>query len=308
MFKSKSGTSYTADKCPVKLLQWYATNGNDQQKEAAISELERIPPDEDRADANAPAQAPSNALAKAEPNAMSFALADPNAVNERIKAIKSQVILLTPAPLVTSIPDGHSIESTMVTTDKGKDFWNIAGNQFLKGYKVNELGVALNVSWHKTKREDYDNSVLHVWVFTVAGDVQSFDGSIRTITGTYELDLRDGSEAAKALKPGDLSNKRKCGLRLAESGAKFRAICGGCAVQRTISKEDLDKPFVILRLKLTGNFADAGLRRDYSRMLAARALGVSMPAMYPNAEPQLPAASETIDVESDPEGPDGTAV
>jgi hypothetical protein len=302
LFKAANGKEFTAQQAPKKLLEGYEKSEKVSPEHRAAAEFELNRRAELGDDSPEPAAA--TALAKLSPQQMIFSLADPAAVNELIKSIKSQVILLTPTPIVTDIPDGHSIESTMVTYDKGKDFWTIGGNQFLKGYKVNEVSVALNVSWHKTKREDYDNSVLNVWVFTVAADVQNFDGSLRQITGTYELDLREGSETVKGLKPGDLSNKRKCGLRLAESGAKFRAICSGCALQRTIAREDLDKPFLILRLKLTGNYADAELRRDYSRMLAARALGLSMPALYPNA-PQL-SAPRVVDIEDDPTGPDGS--
>jgi hypothetical protein len=107
--------------------------------------------------------------------------------------------------------------------------------------------------------------------------------------------IRDGGKSA-------VRAKRRFGAALAETGAKNRALVD-MGFKRTRTLEEWKKPIVAVRLMFTGRTEDPELRREFSRMMAAQALGTSMPSLYPShAEPRQLSAHDPIDIDPESDG------
>lgn len=343
-FRTKSGKTYTPADAPIELLKWYATANNntitDAQREAAVDELSRRPEEPSTSEGPPEPKGQSKALAKVNSSELTFALTSATEINERLAALESQVNLVAPAMFVGELPEGFQIVSSVVRVDtrtnekgyiEGDDLIYMGGKYMLSGTALKRVQSASGVSWSRAEsgRTD-DRTIVNYWEYVAVGYVTDLDGTRRRITGTYELDMREGSgqydeivEQAKqreakerkknANYQGDggaaaIRAKRRFGAALAETGAKNRALCD-MGFKRTQRLEDWKKPIVAVRLMFTGRTDDPELRREFSKMLAAQAIGASMPALYPAAQTAaLP--PRTVDVEpdfgDDPMGSDGS--
>jgi hypothetical protein len=342
-FRDTKGHEYTVETAPAELLR--AAEKSDKAspaaRAAAEAELNRraeLGGDEpDPEVVKAPAKPPAGtALVKA--SDLTFALTNVEAINQKLAELESKVILLSPALYVGELPEGFQLVSSVIRIDLSKnekgyvesdDVVHMGGKKFmLSGTAMKRVQRGAAVTWGNGEcgRTD-DRSTMNVWEYTAVGYVTDIDGSRRRITGTYEVDLRDGSaqyeeivEQAKErqAKPnykGEVDGgkaavraKRRFGMQLAETGAKNRALCD-MGFKRSYTLEELKKPIVAVRLMFTGKTDDPILKRQFSTMLAAQAIGVAMPALYPAAEPaQLP-APRVMDIPADdPTGPDGSEV
>jgi len=338
LFRSADGSSWPVEKCPTELLKWYATANNrsitQEHRDAAIDELSRRPEEPEEAKpptASNRSREPkkSTALAKTDTASLTFALNSASEINERLALLEQQVNLVSPAMFVGEVPDGFQIVSSIVRVDtsvnssgyvESDDLIHMGSGKFmLSGTALKRVQSAAGVSWSRSEsgRTD-DRSQMNYWEYTAVGYVSDLDGTKRRITGTYELDLRDGSaqveeifaqakqreEKERKKNPkyeGDggaaaLRAKRRFGAALAETGAKNRALVD-MGFKRTQKIEDWKKPIVAVRLMFTGRTEDPELRREFSRMLAAQAIGSSIPALYPTSEPRQLPAVRPIEVE-----------
>jgi hypothetical protein len=143
---------------------------------------------------------------------------------------------------------------------------------------INKIGLmriasCAGIVWTERCGRRDDRRVPFVWEYFAEGDMLTPDGQWQTLSGTVEIDLRDGSpqiggwtlEKWEALlkenrgKPKDeqkwsvngwsdkrVLQARRFGLSLAESKSKLRAI-RSIGVQSVYTVEELRKPFVVLR-------------------------------------------------------------
>ena len=136
------------------------------------------------------------------------------------------------------------------------------------------------------------------WSFSVAGEYLTPDGIWLPITGTSEVDLRDGSPQAKAMQERQLAMQRQYGLALCESKAKNRAIRSlGLQSAYTVD-ELLKKPFLVLRATFQPDASDEIGRRVFAEV----AMGASR-WLYPQAA--APAALTEAPTVAD-DAPDAT--
>lgn len=158
--------------------------------------------------------------------------------------------------------------------------------------KVGLLRIAqcAGVRWRPNDcRRTDDGSQACYWAWSVAGEYLTPDGLWLPITGSSEVDLRDGSPQVASMKPDQLKAARQYGNALAESKAKNRAI-RSLGLQSTYTVEDLQrKPFLVLRATFQPDKDDEVGRRVFAQV----AMG-AMGTLYPSASVHaaLPAAPE----------------
>lgn len=188
-----------------------------------------------------------------------------------------------------------------------------------------KIAQAAGISFVDPHGMTSDPRIQFYWAFRTTARFRGFDGSWQTMPGSGEVDLRDGSPeiggwTAEAWAELEAKNRaildknrdakvswviggwsknrvmqrRRFGLRLAETQAMERAV-RAYGVRHKYTVEELQKPFVVLRLSYIPDMTDPEIRA----MVAREALsGVS--TLYPGADPAPralgPAVNHVIDV------------
>lgn len=262
----------------------------------------------------APAQQPrpqapaTTALAKTQAGTVSIAGSHARAaeIAAALTEAEKQFHLVSPATQCGGLPEGCEVVISMVSVDgrignDGKplsaDIYPVGMGKFgLSKAPLDRIAGAAGVDWDPvlTRRLDDARDPFYC-AFQAVGYVRSFDGTRRTITGTKEMDLRDGSPQCEALASrkrdgsGDASKQiREMRLHIlghAESKAKLRAV-RSLGLQTSYKPEELSRPFAVARLMFTGRTADPELRREFARMNADAMISGTR-ALY--GAPALPA-------------------
>lgn len=81
-----------------------------------------------------------------------------------------------------------------------------------------------------------------------SASIEDIDGTKRTISQNFQLDLTDGSPQASNKKPAQLAQARANIITLVETGAMNRVRRVLLGLQSTFTAEELKKPFVIMKL------------------------------------------------------------
>jgi hypothetical protein len=218
------------------------------------------------------AQSQSTALAK-----FSQTSRNATAITQALEEASQQYHLVSPATSVGHMPEGCGVALSTVLIDpepKNGDVYPIKGTGKLGLHKtaLDKIAAAAGISWDsaQSRRLD-DGSHPHYCAYRAVGSYRSFDGTEVQIIGTKQLDLRDGSDQAKAAGEG-LAVQRQFILEHAESKAQLRAV-RSIGVRTGYSREELAKPFVVARLMWTGESADPELRRAFAMKQADAMLG-----------------------------------
>jgi hypothetical protein len=142
----------------------------------------------------------------------------------------------------------------------------------------------------RTIRTD-PRTIAHYWEFKAIASYRGIDGAIVEREATQEWDLRDGSDRLKGWTANQVSEGRKNGLRNCEARAINAAIreCG-CGIKQKYSKEELARPFIVLRVAFQPDMTDPEIRK----IVTQNALGGTR-ALYPHSEPH--AAGDYVDAE-----------
>lgn len=161
--------------------------------------------------------------------------------------------------------------------------------------KVGLLRIAqcAGVRWRadQCRRMDDGKEALY-WSFSVAGEYLTPDGIWLPITGTSEVDLRDGSPQAKAMQERQLAMQRQFGLALAESKAKNRAI-RSLGLQSAYTVDDLiKKPFLVLRATFQPDVDDEVGRRVFAQVAMGATQFLYPQSATPHALTAAPLAAE----------------
>ncbi|GMV18397.1 MAG: hypothetical protein AMXMBFR56_66210 [Polyangiaceae bacterium] len=233
----------------------------------------------------APAAAPSATLAKTAPSAaigLVGATRDTNRINAQLLEMRAAYHLVAPATVCGSLPEGCEVAFSLVQVD-ARECYSVGGGKVgLDGTNLKQIGAAAGISWDdKDSRRLDDGSDSHYCHYVAVGYVRNFDGSLRKLTGTVEIDMRDGSPQVAAMQAraktgsnfeAQLRDTRLFLLRHAETKAKLRAIAD-MGIKRSYTTDELKKPFAVARLMWTGQSDDPELRRLFALKQADAMIG-----------------------------------
>jgi hypothetical protein len=248
---------------------------------------------------------------------------------ERCQRARWQV--LSPATKVTALADSYGVlvSTVLINPDPGRgevyfDRQVMQGDELaLTRIGLQRIEQVAGLSWLPWSRRTDPRMIQNLWEYESWGSYLSFDGTPRTVKGTAEVDLREGSaqigewtrEAWEALVKSGVSKDdwkiggwskerliqaRRFGLRLAETKSQSACVRNAFGVRQKYTRAELLQPFVVLRVMYLPDERDPEIRQ----LLAANRLqGVSalfahtLAGMLPTRM-ALPEASlvDTIDV------------
>lgn len=273
--------------------------------------------------------ASQKALTRTAPSALARPTNPINALAERFPSERYNV--LAPTTHMESLPVGTRIVVTEVAVNPdpdAKEVFRIAGGAALLigKPKLDQIANAAGVSWLEEKRTD-DRRHPHYVEYFVRGRITDFDGTTREITGTKAIDLRadagDGiagkdyeeivtkAKNAKDYKTGkpsprdpanQLLEARKFIAEIAASKAKNRAIASALGIKRSYSAEDLRRPFVVPKLVLDPQSAEANQLVLANLAGATQALYGARAAHVVDATFEEPTAGASLPAEGEAAG------
>jgi hypothetical protein len=251
-------------------------------------------------------------------------LRDAKAATALLAQAKELGHLVSPAPSVGFLPEGCFVSVSALLVDPVRETYQQAGSseRGISKVALDKIGGAAGIDWDPVLSTRLDNRS-HAWYChcKAVGRVRRFDGTWRTLSDEFELDLTDGSGEVEAILArekrkekdegtryrGDLgrteiAQKRKFILRLATTGARLRAT-RQLGLRTAYNAEELAKPFIMAQLSFDGYSEDAETRRLFASRIADNFLGASArlygePPLLQRAEPRV------IDLPSDEEEPE----
>lgn len=206
--------------------------------------------------------------------------AEPDDVNARIdKAQRAGFHLVAPAPQVGELPLGCKVAVNVVHIDPDLDTYRIEGKLGLAKPALQRIGAAAGVSWDVRQSGRLDDGRDPMYCrWRAVGTVRHFDGTLTTIIGEKEMDLRPGSPVVEGLESRAESKGRDASRQIrelrmhiqshAETKAQLRAI-RSLGIKTSYEARELQSPFVVAKLMFTGHTDDPELRRDFARMIGA---------------------------------------
>lgn len=202
---------------------------------------------------------------------------------------------VSPATVAPTPPEGCAIVVSGVLVDIQSETYPIPGGskRGLSKVILDKIAGSAGISWGGPRegRTD-DGSDPHYCAYRAVATFRDLAGQIRVIEADKELDLRDGSAMAKAMKPGELQNQRAQILSMAQSKARNRAV-RALGLRTSYEPAELAKPFLVARVQFTGQTEDPELRRRFAEMNAASMM-MGTQALYG------PAPASALRLESPP--------
>jgi len=258
---------------------------------------------------------------------------DPGLVTELLESARYHCNLITPMPSCPSLPEGAEIAFTAMLVnierdtyapfdaDKDADRRGQAGLLALHKVALEQIAAAAGVDWDAAQsyRTD-DRRDLRYCSYKATGHYQDFGGHWQTITDEKEVDLRPGgahyidivrmAERSNPPKSPEarLSQARKHILSNTATMAKLRAI-RSLGIRASYTRDELARPFVMVKFMFTGRSDDVQLRRTFAVMQARRLMG-NREAMYPTNDERtrMTVRAEAVPVDSSAIGSGATPV
>lgn len=198
-------------------------------------------------------------------------------------ALDGNAHLISPATAPPNIPVGFEFAFSRVLisgdTSKGDVYKTEGGKLAIHKSGLERLAKAAGVVWDMKQcgRTD-DMKEPNFAAYRVVGHFRDLDGTIMPVFGEKQMDLRDGSERAKSMTPGDLKQQRKFIAEHAETKAKLRAI-RSLGIKSGYTEKDFEFPFVVVKLAFNGRTSiqddpDRSIQKAYSLMIAQDTIGV----------------------------------
>jgi hypothetical protein len=267
------------------------------------------------ATAAAPAQQqrpPSTALTTRGVDALSGSFADPKTAREHLQKAASEAHLVAPATDCGTIPEGCDVAVSLVWVDPNTkadgpgDVYDVGGKCGLAKATLDRIAGAAAITWDSRKSGRLDDGRDPYYaMFQAVGYIRNFDGSLREIFGTKEMDLREGSAQLEALwdryaakkkrfdagqdryepksPEGQIREMRLHILAHAETKARLRAV-RSIGIKAAYSPAELAKPFAVARLMFTGRTNDPELKRIFAEKQADAMLG-GLANLYGGGQP-----------------------
>lgn len=201
--------------------------------------------------------------------------------------------VLSPFANFAALPGHFGIVPTMVLLDDdpspkgGGDVYQ--DSVFTKGgdvaiAKIGLTKIAQAAGMSITTERTDPRTIPNLWEVRATVKFVGLDGTPQVLTATEEHDLRDGAPRVKSFSPPQLNQARAKGLR----GCEARAINAAIrlfGIKQKYSREELKKPFVVVRIVFQPDMTDAATRQQVTERALA---GAS--ALY-GSTAALPAAS-----------------
>lgn len=216
---------------------------------------------------------------------------NPGQITDTLRKAMAQGHLVSPANSCPNLPAGCEVAVSTVLVDIARETYQVQGGVALTKTALNRIAKAVGVSWDDRRSHRTDNGDIPNFAsYKAVGHFRDFDGTWRTIEGEKQMDLTEGSERAKTMKPGELSEARKFVAEHAQTKAQLRAI-RSLGIRSSYTKEELDKPFVCARLIFTGQSDDPETRKVFAEATAKAMLGGSE-MLFGTADTQRPMLTE----------------
>ena len=193
----------------------------------------------------------NQALVKVE-QAMSRPLATVEDLTRTLEELEGTANVLSPVAAVNHVKPLHQVSIRVVKIDPQTECYQDKrfcgpNERALGGVALQKLMAAAGVQIVSKTRLD-DRTDPYVCEMEIVAAMQDFDGTWRQMIGTKALDLRDGSEEAKAMLPKELANQRKQIVSMAETKAMYRACRKLFSIKQKYSDMELAKPWVVPKL------------------------------------------------------------
>jgi hypothetical protein len=216
-----------------------------------------------------------------------------------LQLARERANLITPATACGHLPEGCAVAFSVVHVDarpakEGGEVYPTGGGKFgIVGSALNRIAAAAGVSWDPELTCTLDDRSDPLFCqFRAVGEVRHFDGTEQIVTGTVELDLREGSAQLAAIRgrsQGDpevqIRDMRLFIVRHAESKAKNRAI-RSLGMKNGYTQAELFRPFVVAKLMFTGQSDNPEIAYRFAEMNAVRMLAGKR-ALYGSGPAQM---------------------
>lgn len=211
------------------------------------------------------------------------AFTDPNAIMPRLKWAAENAHLISPATSCGVIPEGIALTIAIVPLNPDSDTHDVGmGKRGLLKHAIQQIANAAGVAFDpSTSGRLDDGSDPFYCHWRAIGAWQHMDFTPIPLLGEKEMDLRDGSAqvdkifaSAKSREAGakQLMEMRAFIMGHAQTKAELRAIRKGLGL-RSYTREELARPFIVVRPMFTGASSDPQIRRENVAALRERALG-----------------------------------
>ena len=232
-------------------------------------------------------------------NSMIFS--DLESVQAYLKELRDKAHILTPfaKSAIPHIPQGFVvfIHQCTISTRSEKDekgYINYTDGEVYPIKGTSKLGLSklgltrleqlADVSWVNPKSDPnkpkstiekgppFDNPL--VCRYAAIGYMTDIDGQVRCYADAYGNDLQDNSPQAKAMSEKELPKARQNIEQLTITKAKLRVLRGLLGVKNSYTLEELQKPFVVLRLVFNIDSIDPSTKSKLLTVVAAKQLGI----------------------------------
>jgi hypothetical protein len=220
---------------------------------------------------------------------------DLETVQKELTAARDRAHILTPfcRSSVPYLPEGwnvfiHQYLISTKTNAKGdyvdQELYPIKGTRKVGLTKIGlwRLEQLAGVSWEDPKSgkstihrvDDGKNS--HVCRYQATGYIRDIDGQVRSQSDGFGYDLREDSPQAVSMvgHPEQLAKARQNIEQLTITKAKLRVLRGLLGIQSSYFPEELEKPFVVLRMAFNIDAIDPAIKSKLITIMAAKQMGI----------------------------------
>lgn len=223
----------------------------------------------------------------------------PEQFNEKFRTwAQDKFNVLSPFTNFTGLQEGYGLIASRVSIDPDPDHgevygekapWVPKGSVALAKVGLRKIAECAGMSTTITRTDPY--TVPNYWEVKAVARWRGIDGSIIEREAPFEWDMRDGSPRTKGFTANQVQEARKHGLRHCSTRA-INAAIREYGVKQTYTREEMAKPFVVLRVVYMPDKSDPEVRR----ILAENALAGTS-SLY--AHPHAPALAPVIDALAD---------
>ena len=252
---------------------------------------------------------------------------DPNEIRGMFDNIREKCHLVAAASSCSQLAVGCSLVLSLVYIDTrmmadGGEIYPVGDGIYgLSSQAIHKIGHCAGIEWDSRPPAlggcgqvgpTQDPCFVQ---FQAVGTIIEFDGAMRQKTGKKTMDLRDGTEALRAIrarcKTANGADKQIRDARLfihehAETKAKSRCIIHAFGLRRSYTMADLQKPFACIKPMFTGITNDPDLKLPLAMKVADHMLGgrAGLYSSGTKAEAALPAATTHYHAALPPVGAD----
>lgn len=225
----------------------------------------------------------------------------PQTLTTQLAAFQANFNVLSPAISISEFAPGYGANLAVVRIDptvdmkkygRGTDVYHSASIMGADERALGKVGLlkiaqAAGIQWdpNHCRRMD-DGRVPLYWRWQYFGWVRTHDGQLTPVSGSRELDLRDGSAEMKRMTAPQLPGARAAGNELCETKAMLRAI-RTLGLKQSYTLDELKKPFLIVRFSFVPDMSDPEIKK----LVTERAL-FGTGALYPHAALPAPSAAQ----------------